>query len=57
METQSKKDQWNKSKDRKKGFQLVCQAVCFVLRFLLFFNPFFIFIVSCGIVFLLNSSA
>lgn len=49
METQSKKDQWNKSKDRKKGFQLVCQAVCFVLRFL--------FIASCGIIFLLNSSA
>lgn len=55
MGTQSKKDQWNKSEDRKKGFQPLFQAVCFVLRFLLFFNPFFIFI-SCRIIFLLNSS-
>ncbi|EJB21961.1 hypothetical protein HPCPY6261_0817 [Helicobacter pylori CPY6261] len=56
MEMQSKKDE-TKAKDRKNGLQLVFQAVCFVLRFLLFFNPFFIFIASCGIIFFLNSSA
>lgn len=57
METQSKKIDETKAKDKKNGLQLVFQAVCFVLRFLLFFNPFFIFIASCGIIFLLNSSA
>lgn len=56
MEMQSKKIDETKAKDRKNGLQLVFQAVCFVLRFLLFFNPFFIFIASCGIIFLLNSS-
>lgn len=56
MEMQSKKIDETKAKDRKNGLQLVFQAVCFVLRFLLFFN-FFIFIASCGIIFLLNSSA
>lgn len=57
METQSKKIDETKAKDRKNGLQLVFQAVCFVLKFLLFFNPFFIFIASCGIIFFLNSSA
>lgn len=57
MEMQSKKIEETKAKDRKNGLQFVFQAVCFVLRFLLFFNPSFIFIASCGIIFLLNSSA
>lgn len=57
MEMQSKKIDETKAKDKKNGLQLVFQAVCFVLRFLLFFNPFFIFIASCGIIFFLNSSA
>lgn len=57
MEMQSKKIEETKAKDKKNGLQLVFQAVCFVLRFLLFFNPSFIFIASCGIIFLLNSSA
>lgn len=35
METQSKKDQWNKSEDRKKGFQPL-QAICFDLDFCCF---------------------
>ncbi len=36
MEMQSKKIDETKAKDRKNGIQLVFQAVCFVLRFLLF---------------------
>lgn len=36
METQSKKDQWNKSEDRKKGFQSLLQAICFDLGFYCF---------------------
>lgn len=56
MGTQSKEDQWNKSEDRKKGFQPLLQAICFDLGFLLFFDPFFIFIASCWIIFFLNSS-
>lgn len=51
MGTQSKKIDETKAKDRKKGFQPIFQAVCFVLRFLLFFDPFFIFIASCLIIF------
>lgn len=36
MEMQSKKIDETKAKDKKNGIQLVFQAVCFVLRFLLF---------------------
>lgn len=36
METQSKKDQWNKSEDRKKGFQSLLQAICSDLGFCCF---------------------
>lgn len=36
MEMQSKKDQWNKSEDRKKGFQPLLQAICFDLDFCCF---------------------
>ncbi len=36
METQSKKDQWNKSEYRKKGFQSLLQAICFDLGFCCF---------------------
>lgn len=56
MGTQSKKIDKTKAKDRKKGFQPLFQAICFDLGFLLFFDPFFIFI-SCRIIFFLNSSA
>ncbi len=51
MGTQSKKIDKTKAKDRKKGFQPLFQAICFDLGFLLFFDPFFIFIASCGIIF------
>lgn len=36
METQSKKDQWNKSEYRKKGFQPLLQVICFDLVFCCF---------------------
>lgn len=56
MGTQSKKIDKTKAKDRKKGFQPLFQAIYFDLGFLLFFDPFFIFIASCWIIFFLNSS-
>lgn len=36
MGTQSKENQWNKSEDRKKGFQSLLQAICFDLGFCCF---------------------
>ncbi len=57
MGTQSKKIDKTKAKDRKKGFQSLFQAICFDLGFCCFFDPFFIFIASCWIIFFLNSSA
>ncbi len=36
MGTQSKKDRWNESEDRKNGFQLIFQAICFDLGFYCF---------------------
>lgn len=55
METQSKKDQWNESEYKKRVFNLFFKPFALTWVFVVF-NPFFI-LISCRIIFFLNSSA